>query len=79
MGGGNPVEFKHMVKGLNRDKFQPWVLFYPSGMRLGIISKWVSTTISMGLLNFYSAYFSLTTAAQKTQHSPWLCMVFINL
>jgi len=48
--GGNPVEFKHIIKGLNRDKFQPWVLFYPSGMRLGIISKWVSTTLSILLV-----------------------------
>ena len=45
--GGNPVEFEHIIKGLNLDKFQPWVLFYPSGMRLGIISKWVNTTISI--------------------------------
>lgn len=45
--GGNPVEFKHIIQSLNRDKFQPWVLFYPSGMRLGIVSKWVSETITI--------------------------------
>jgi len=48
--GGNPVEFKHIIKSLDRDKFQPWVLFYPSGMRLGIVSKWVSETISILLV-----------------------------
>ena len=48
--GGNPVEFKHIIEGLNRDKFQPWVLFYPSGMRLGIVSRWVTATISILLV-----------------------------
>lgn len=48
--GGNPVEFKHIIKSLNRDRFQPWVLFYPSGMRLGVVSKWVSETISILLV-----------------------------
>ena len=45
--GGNPGEFKHIIESLNRDKFQPWVLFYPSGMRLGIVSRWATETIAI--------------------------------
>ena len=44
--GGNPVEFKDIIQSLDRSRFQPWVLFYPSGMRLGIVSKWTCETIS---------------------------------
>jgi pimeloyl-ACP methyl ester carboxylesterase len=44
--GGNPVEFKDLIQRIDRDRFQPWVLFYPSGMRLGIVSKWTCDTIS---------------------------------
>jgi pimeloyl-ACP methyl ester carboxylesterase len=45
--GGNPVEFEDLIKSIDRDRFQPWVLFYPSGMRLGIVSQWTCDTISI--------------------------------
>ncbi len=32
--GGNPQEWAPIVKSLDRRRFQPWVLFYPSGLRL---------------------------------------------
>ena len=44
--GGNPVEFKEIIQSIDLDRFQPWVLFYPSGMRLGIVSQWTCDTIS---------------------------------
>ncbi len=44
--GGNPAEFNQIIQSLDRNRFQPWVLFYPSGMRLTIVSKWAAVTIS---------------------------------
>ena len=35
---GNPLNFEAVIKELDRDKFQPWVLYYPSGMRLDMVS-----------------------------------------
>jgi pimeloyl-ACP methyl ester carboxylesterase len=32
--GGNPTDFRHLIDGLDRSRFQPWVYFYPTGMRL---------------------------------------------
>jgi len=45
--GGNPVGFEDIIQSLDRNRFQPWVLFYPSGMRLGIVSKWACETVSI--------------------------------
>lgn len=35
---GGPTDFKTMVTSLDRSKFQPWMAYYPSGMRLDVIS-----------------------------------------
>ena len=32
--GGTPRDFKFLVEGLNRERYQPWFYFYPSGMPL---------------------------------------------
>ena len=37
---GNPLNFEAIIKELDRDKFQPWVLYYPSGMRLDMVSDY---------------------------------------
>jgi pimeloyl-ACP methyl ester carboxylesterase len=29
--GGSPRDFAHLIEGLDRDHFQPWVFYYPSG------------------------------------------------
>jgi len=35
--GGNPREFESLVAELDRKRFQPWVFYYPSGLRLGTV------------------------------------------
>lgn len=35
--GGFPQQWESMIQGLDRSRFQPWVLHYPSGLRLGLI------------------------------------------
>ena len=42
----SPLSFKYLIDNLDTDKYQPWVLYYASGFRLGIQSK--------GLFNFMS-------------------------
>ncbi|OUS30345.1 hypothetical protein A9Q99_07375 [Gammaproteobacteria bacterium 45_16_T64] len=41
---GSPLNFKYLIDNLDTDKYQPWVLYYASGFRLGIQAK--------GLFNF---------------------------
>jgi len=31
---GSPIEFSTMLAALDRDRFQPWVLYYPSGLEV---------------------------------------------
>ena len=32
--GGNPTDFRFLIEGLDRSRYQPWVYFYPTGTRL---------------------------------------------
>jgi len=36
--GGSPRDFKYLVKNINRDIYQPWFFYYPSGMKIEKIS-----------------------------------------
>jgi len=36
---GNPRDFEHLVAGLDREKYQPWVLYYPSGLELPVLGQ----------------------------------------
>lgn len=44
--GGNPGEFSALIDALDRERFQPWVLHYPSGFRLGIVSDYLLKSIN---------------------------------
>lgn len=39
--GGSVTSFQSVIDDLNKEKFQPWVLQYPSGMSLDVISDYV--------------------------------------
>lgn len=43
---GNPTEFKHIIKQLDLDKFQPWILYYPSGLPLDLVSNYMVKTLT---------------------------------
>lgn len=32
--GGNPTDFRFLIENLDRSRYQPWVYFYPTGVRL---------------------------------------------
>jgi pimeloyl-ACP methyl ester carboxylesterase len=44
--GGNPGEWRLIIEKLDRQRFQPWVLFYPSGLRLDVNRQWVSNALA---------------------------------
>jgi pimeloyl-ACP methyl ester carboxylesterase len=38
---GTPLEFEEIIGRLDRDKYQPWILYFPSGARLGLVSDYM--------------------------------------
>jgi pimeloyl-ACP methyl ester carboxylesterase len=42
---GYPQEFTALIESLDRERFQPWVFFYPSGARLGGLSEFLAQTV----------------------------------
>ncbi|GAA5184264.1 hypothetical protein GCM10025771_37900 [Niveibacterium umoris] len=44
--GGNPREFEVLINALDRDRFQPWVYYYPSGVRLEAAAQGLDSIIS---------------------------------
>lgn len=40
--GGNPSEWRTLAQGLDRERFQPWFYFYPSGLRLQLLGEMLS-------------------------------------
>lgn len=43
---GSPVEFKGLVQGLDDEKYQPWVLYYPSGIQLDLVSDYLLSSLN---------------------------------
>lgn len=43
---GSPRNFEALVKGVDRDRIQPWFYFYPSGAYLGNVSDHLSGLVS---------------------------------
>ncbi|MES9860667.1 MAG: alpha/beta fold hydrolase [Candidatus Thiodiazotropha sp. LLP2] len=44
--GGTPLEFAELAQSLDSSRFQPWVLHYPSGLRLDIVSDYLVKSIN---------------------------------
>lgn len=42
---GYPQEFREIIDALDRDTFQAWFYFYPSGLRLQNVAKWGAETL----------------------------------
>jgi hypothetical protein len=50
---GGPTDWRTAIESLDRERFQPWVFFYPSGLRLDMISDYLVEAVSR-LQNKYS-------------------------
>jgi len=37
---GGPTDFQNLIHSLDKRRFQPWVLYYPTGIRLDIVSDY---------------------------------------
>jgi pimeloyl-ACP methyl ester carboxylesterase len=48
--GGTPRDWTYLIEHLDRKKFQPWVLYYPSGMDLDLMAggaaRWISSLVA---------------------------------
>jgi pimeloyl-ACP methyl ester carboxylesterase len=44
--GGTPADWKYLIGHLDRQRFQPWVLYYPSGASLEVAALVLSRTIT---------------------------------
>ena len=42
---GSPDNFKYLIERLDRQRFQAWVYYYPSGARLGLIADHLAQTV----------------------------------
>jgi len=42
---GGPTDWEAAIRNLDNQHFQPWILYYPSGIRLDIISDYLVTAI----------------------------------
>ena len=43
---GGPSDWESAIRGLDGERFQPWVLYYPSGVRLDMISDYLAAALS---------------------------------
>ncbi|MBU2869164.1 alpha/beta hydrolase [Colwellia sp. E2M01] len=43
---GNPTEFSKMIESVDREKYQPWVYYYPTGVQLDLISDYLLTSLN---------------------------------
>ena len=49
--GGHPREWSTIIQSLDRSRFQPWVVFYPSGFRLNWIAEGIRKSLSEAFVN----------------------------
>lgn len=43
---GTPRDFGALIDGLDRARYQPWLFFYPSGVRLSAVSEFLSQLVT---------------------------------
>jgi pimeloyl-ACP methyl ester carboxylesterase len=49
---GTPTNFRALIKYLDRDKYQPWVYYYPSGASLGSVAEHLDQTMKQLQLQY---------------------------
>lgn len=43
--GGTPINFRYLIEHLDRERFQPWVYYYPSGAHLNGVADHLDQTV----------------------------------
>ena len=69
--GGGPVDWKQAIEKLDRRYFQPWVIFYPSGLRLDMVSNYLVKSVAhlQGLHGFKRLYVAAHSMGGLVAHS----------
>ena len=44
--GGNPSEWRTIINSLDPHRYQAWLVFYPSGLRLDLNRQWISSALT---------------------------------
>jgi pimeloyl-ACP methyl ester carboxylesterase/uncharacterized protein (DUF2141 family) len=43
---GGPTDLQVLIESIDRERFQPWILYYPSGLRLDMISDYMLKAVA---------------------------------
>ncbi len=66
-----PLEWKQAIEKIDRRYFQPWVVYYPTGLRLEMISNYLVNSIARlhGLHDFKKMYIAAHSMGGLVAHS----------
>ena len=56
---GTPASFKSLIHNLDRKRFQAWVYYYPSGLRLGMVADHLNQTMTKLQVRYRVARFGV--------------------
>lgn len=57
--GGTPRDFSGMIESIDRSKFQAWVFYYPSALRLGDLGRYLLQSLQLALASVEAQRFVL--------------------
>lgn len=49
---GSPKNFKYLIQKLDQTKFQPWIFYYPTGLRLRLVGKFLNDSVNELLVKY---------------------------
>jgi triacylglycerol esterase/lipase EstA (alpha/beta hydrolase family) len=49
---GSPKNFKYIISQLDHKKFQPWIFYYPTGLRLGLTGNFLNNSVTELLVKY---------------------------
>ena len=49
---GSPKNFKYIISQLDHKKFQPWIFYYPTGLRLGLCGNFLNNSVNELLVKY---------------------------
>ena len=69
--GGGPVDWKQAIEKIDRRYFQPWIIFYPTGLRLDMVSNYLVKSVAhlQGLHGFKRLYVAAHSMGGLVAHS----------
>jgi len=56
---GTPASFKYLIQNLDRKRFQAWIYYYPSGLRLSMVADHLNQTMTKLQVRYRVARFGV--------------------